>query len=99
MRQMERDNVHLPLDPEKTYTVRVTLLLGELFALFYDSIMRFNMTVFGSKEQPFMHVGKQSLLLEQLIANPKDSPGCSAFTSFADLVEQAKRSNRANPQP
>src|SRR5205823_12529441 len=27
MRQAERDNVHLPLDPEKTYPVRVTLLL------------------------------------------------------------------------
>src|SRR5207247_5013625 len=36
MRRAEWNNVHLPLDPEKTYTVRVTLLLGELFALFYD---------------------------------------------------------------
>ena len=99
MRQMERDNVHLPLDPEKTYTVRVTLLLGELFALFYDSIMRFNMTVFGSKEQPFMHFGKQSLLLEQVIADPKDSAGWSGFTSFADLVEQAKTWKPGNPEP
>jgi len=99
MRQMERDNVHLPLDPEKTYTVRITLLLGELFALFYDSIMRFNMTAFGSKEQPFMHIGKQSFLLEQVIADPKDSAGWSGFTSFVDLVEQAKTWKPGNPEP
>src|SRR6266568_8578766 len=41
MRQAERENVHLPLDPEKTYTVRITLLLGELFPLFYDALMHF----------------------------------------------------------
>jgi CRISPR-associated endoribonuclease Cas6 len=99
MRQAEWNNVHLPLDPEKTYTVRVTLLLGELFALFYDSIMRFNMTAFGSKQQPFLRIGKQSLLLEQVIADPKDSAGWSGFTSFADLVEQAKTWKPGNPGP
>ncbi len=99
MRQAERDNVHLPLDPEKTYTVRVTLLLGELFALFYDSIMRFNMTAFGSKQQPFLCIGKQSLLLEQVIADPKDSAGWSGFTSFADLVEEAKTWKPGHPEP
>src|SRR5438270_13461120 len=26
----QRDNVHLPLDPEKVYMLRITLLLGEL---------------------------------------------------------------------
>src|SRR5712671_3000864 len=36
MREAERNNVHLPLDPEKTYPVRVTLLLGELFPLLYE---------------------------------------------------------------
>src|SRR5262249_6450072 len=83
----------------KTYAVRVTLLLGELFALFYDSIMRFNMTAFGSKKQPFMHFGKQSLLLEQVIADPKDSAGWSGFISFADLVEEAKTWKPGNPEP
>src|SRR5437879_9130953 len=39
MREAERNNVHLPVDPEKTYTVRVTLLLVELFPLFYDALM------------------------------------------------------------
>src|SRR2546429_5317998 len=28
MREAEYHNVHLPLDPEKTYTIRITLLLG-----------------------------------------------------------------------
>src|SRR5437763_4131420 len=28
LRDAERDNVHLPLDPEKAYLVRITLLLG-----------------------------------------------------------------------
>src|SRR2546421_25689 len=36
VRQAERENLHLPLDPEKTYMVRITLLLGELFPLFYN---------------------------------------------------------------
>src|ERR1700694_4763646 len=31
MLEAERANVHLPLDLQKTYTVRITLLLGELF--------------------------------------------------------------------
>src|SRR5947209_547215 len=34
MLEVERHNVHWPLTPEKTYTIRVTLLLGELFPLF-----------------------------------------------------------------
>src|SRR5437588_12652138 len=38
----ERDNVHLPVEPEKTYTVRITLLLGELFPLFHEALMSFN---------------------------------------------------------
>src|SRR6266699_4298463 len=42
MRQAERENIHLPLDPEKTYTVRITLLLGEWFPLFHDALMHFN---------------------------------------------------------
>jgi len=99
MQQAERDNVHLPLDPEKTYTVRITLLLGDLFALFYDSIMRFNMTAFGSKQQPFMHIGKQSLLLEQVIADPKDTSAWTGFASFADLVERTRAWEPGNLGP
>jgi len=47
------------LEPEKTYTVRITLLLGELFPLFYNSLMHFNMAEIGTKKHPFMQIGKQ----------------------------------------
>src|SRR6266487_4797185 len=41
VRQAERENLHLSLDPEKSYAVRITLLLGELFPLFYNTLMHF----------------------------------------------------------
>ena len=82
MQQAERENVHLPLDPEKTYTVRITLLLSELFPLFYNSLMHFNMAELGTKRQPFMKIGKQSFLLEEVYhlntagqASPRGSQG------------------------
>src|SRR5450759_4642307 len=34
MREAERDNIHLPLARGKPYTVRITLLLGDLSPLF-----------------------------------------------------------------
>src|SRR5438067_8485940 len=67
MQQAEQDNVHLPLDPEKTYTVRITLLLSELFPLFYNSLMHFNMNELGTKKSPFLKIGKQSFLLEEVL--------------------------------
>jgi len=42
MLDAERSNVHLPLDPDKSYTIRITLLLGELFPLFYSTLQRFS---------------------------------------------------------
>src|SRR5205823_14019712 len=39
MLEAERGNIHLPIEPEKTYTVRITLLLGELFPLFYEALV------------------------------------------------------------
>src|SRR6266566_1921693 len=53
MLEAERENVHLPVHPEKTYTVRITLLLGELFPLFYSTLMHFNMAEAGTKKLPF----------------------------------------------
>src|SRR6266487_3070895 len=82
----ERENMHLPLDPEKTYTVRITLLLGELFPLFYNTLMHFNMTEMGVKKSPFMQIGKQMFLLEEVISSPDDSADWTGFTSFAKLV-------------
>src|SRR5438552_18879208 len=37
----ELDNVHLPVKPEETYTVRITLLHGDLFQLFHEALMSF----------------------------------------------------------
>src|SRR5881275_1234152 len=44
VRDAERANVHLPLTPEKTNMVRITLLLGELFPLFYKALTDFKVT-------------------------------------------------------
>ena len=88
--QAERENTHLPLDPAKTYTIRLTLLLGELFPLFYNSLMFFNVAELGAKKTPFMQIGKQAFLLDEVIASPDDASGWAGFTSFASLVEKAK---------
>ncbi len=90
MRDAERDNIHLPLDPEKTYTVRVTLLLGELFPLFYKALTDFNTQKHGASKPPFMQIGKQSFLLEEVIVDLDDPSGWTGYTSLTDLVEKAK---------
>src|SRR5438477_11535201 len=56
MLEAQRTNVHLPLDPEKTYTVRITLLLGELLPLFHDALMHFNAKETGAKKRTFMQI-------------------------------------------
>jgi hypothetical protein len=88
--QAERDNTHLPLSPDKTYSVRLTLLLGELFPLFYSTLMFFNTAERGAAKEPFMRIGKQAFLLEEVIASPDDGSGWTGFTSFAALVEKAR---------
>ena len=90
MRQAERENIHLPLDPEKTYTVRITLLLGELFPLLYDALMHFNTTAPGGQKPPFMQLGKQIFLLEEVITEPGDASGWADCTSFGKLVDWAR---------
>jgi CRISPR-associated endoribonuclease Cas6 len=89
LREAEYENVHLPVDPEKTYSVRLTLLLGELFPLFYDSLMHFNMASFGTKQPPFMQIGKRTFLLEEVITTD-DQAGWTGFTTFSNLVERVK---------
>src|SRR5438270_4672516 len=69
LREAERENTHLPLDPEKVYIIRLTLLLAELFPLFYNSLMHFNMAELGAKKLPFMQIGKQQFLLEEVISD------------------------------
>ena len=99
IREAERGNVHLPVDPEKTYSVRITLLLGELFPLFYHSLMHFNMTSLEAKKHAFMQIGKQQFLLEEVIADSDDRSGWTGFTSFVTLLEKAKTFKLGTVEP
>ncbi len=89
MREAEHYNTHLPLDPAKSYTIRLTLLLGELFPLFYSSLMQSSMQG-KNRQQPFLRLGKQAFALEEVIASPEDPSGWTGYTSFKSLVERAR---------
>ncbi|HVB24681.1 MAG TPA: CRISPR system precrRNA processing endoribonuclease RAMP protein Cas6 [Ktedonobacteraceae bacterium] len=90
MRSAERDNIHLPVEPEKIYTIRVTLLFGELFPLFHQALMNFNQSLTGVRKPPFMQLGKRTFLLEEVVISNDDPSGWTGFTSFSHLVEKAK---------
>ncbi len=90
IREAERGNIHLPLDPAKIYTIRLTLLLGELFPLFYSSLMHSNIKGSEARNQPFMRLGKQAFLLEEVISSPEDASDWTGYTSFGALVEKAR---------
>jgi CRISPR-associated endoribonuclease Cas6 len=85
----ERENIHLPLDPEKTYTLRLTLLLDDLFPLFYNALMSVHVSQMSSSA-PFLRLGKQLFLLEELILTAEGGSGWTGFTSLSTLVEQVK---------
>ncbi len=91
MVEAERANIHLPLDPEKTYTVRITLLLGELFPLFHEALMRFKTTETSTTKPFFMQIGKQLFTLEEVVAINDDTSPWAGFTSFTTLVERARQ--------
>ncbi len=97
MLKVERRNVHWPLSPEKTYTIRITLLLGELFPLFYNALRDFKQVNSGRSKPPFMRLGKQSLLLEEVVLENDAPNGWTGFTSFADMVKavQARKLGKA----
>ncbi len=90
MREAERKNVYLPLDLEKTYSIRITLLLGELFPLFHEALMRFNKATARGEKLPFMLLGKQVFLLDEVITEPEESSGWADCTSFGKLVDWAR---------
>jgi len=95
----ERENIHLPLDPDKTYTLRLTLLLGDLFPLFYNALMSANVTQAGTNSAPFLRLGKQLFLLEEILLTNDDNDttaGWTGFTSLTTLVEQAKEMRLAS---
>jgi CRISPR-associated endoribonuclease Cas6 len=87
----ERENIHLPLDPHKTYTVRITLLLGDLFPLFYSALTQFSLSLSGASSLPFIQLGKQLFLLEEIMLTNDDASGWTGFTSLSTLVEQAQQ--------
>ena len=98
--EVEKRNVHWPLSPEKTYTIRITLLLGELFPLFHKALTDFTRTNTTTRvKPPFMRLGKQSLLLEEVVLENNDPTGWTGFTSFADMVEavRARKPGKAVP--
>ncbi len=100
MLEVERNNVHWPLTPEKTYTIRVTLLLGELFPLFYKALTDFQQTAgAGRSRPPFMRLGRQSLLLEEVLIENDDATGWTGFTSFAGMVESVLARKLGNAVP
>lgn len=87
----ERENIHLPLDPQKTYTVRLTLLLGGLFPLFHEALTAFNTAQRGANNVPFIQLGKQRFLLEEVVISNDDPTHWTGFTSLTTLIEQAKQ--------
>jgi CRISPR-associated endoribonuclease Cas6 len=99
MRQAERENVHLPLDPEKTYGVRITLLLGELLPLFHEALTHFNRMKAGDKKLPFMQIGKQMFTLEEVIAENGGTASWTGFISFPSLIEQAQALRPGKVEP
>jgi CRISPR-associated endoribonuclease Cas6 len=89
--KVQRENIHLPLDPEKTYTIRLTLLLGDLFPLFYAALTQYKATSSGEVSTPFCQLGKQLFLLEEVTLTNDDPRGWTGFISLASLVERARR--------
>jgi CRISPR-associated endoribonuclease Cas6 len=87
---VERRNVHLPLEPEQTYTVRLTLLLGELFPLFHQALVDFSSRQTRGSRPPFMQLGKQLFLLEEVLITNDEGAGWTGFTTLSSLVEQAR---------
>lgn len=87
--EVQRANVHLPLDAEKTYDVRITLLLGDLLPLFHEALTHFNKVKEEAQKLRFMQIGKQQFTLEEAIADNEESSSWTGFTSFPRIIEQA----------
>ncbi len=89
----ERENIHLPLSPEKTYTLRLTLLLGELFPLFQQALLQANYT--EDNTLPFLQLGKQLFILEEVIITNDDPRGWTGITLLDTLIERARQTSIA----
>ncbi len=87
----KRENIHLPLDPQKTYLVRLTLLLGDLFPVLHEALTPLRGTALASEKPAFLHLGKQYFSLEEVYLMPDASANWVGFTSIPQLIEQARR--------
>lgn len=95
----ERDNIHLPLDPQKRYTIRLTLLLGDLFPLFYTTLVQFQTGRSTGATPPFLQLGKQLFLLEEVSLTNDGLDLWTGFSSLANLVEDAKQARFGRTTP
>jgi CRISPR-associated endoribonuclease Cas6 len=89
MLHAEQENIHLPLRPDGTYLIRITLLLGELFPLLYEALTRMY-TLNDASATPFIQLGKQRFLLEELVMNADEAAGWAGSTTLHTLVDKAK---------
>jgi CRISPR-associated endoribonuclease Cas6 len=88
--EAQRTNTHLPLSPEEVCTVRITLLMGELLPLFHSALLHITTVRNDTSPSPFIQIGKQLFMLEEVIADGDAVSGWTGFTSFDALVEQAQ---------
>jgi CRISPR-associated endoribonuclease Cas6 len=86
----ERENIHLPLDPQKTYTIRITLLLGELFPLLHEALTRFHTQNNQQATPSFIQLGKQRFTLDEIVLSNDATSDWTGFTSLTTLIEKAK---------
>lgn len=96
VQEAERENYYLALDPDKVYMVRVTLLLGDLFSLFYDALMRFHAQ--GSAQRPFMQIGRQVFALEGVSISEDDPSGWVGAISLSRLIEEVRELHLNNAE-
>ncbi len=91
MRDAERRNVHLPLDPLKIYTIRITLLASQLFPVFNETLMKIkDISSVGAQSSPFIQLSKQTFLLEEVLVSEEDRTGWTGSSSFESLIERVK---------
>lgn len=90
MRDAERRNVHLPLDPLKTYLIRITLLASQLFPVFNETLMRIkDISAVEVKSSPFIQLSKQMFLLEEVLIS-EDQAGWTGSSTFQSLIERVR---------
>jgi CRISPR-associated endoribonuclease Cas6 len=86
----QKENTHLPLNEQQSYTLRMTLLRGDLFPLLYEIVMTMNQRHL-LKKRTEIQIGKQHFVLEALMSSPEDVSGWTGYSSYDELVSLAQR--------